>query len=178
MVNLPLNSIWPVRVICESFLNCFGNALPLFLLATVLSLDAVCINESFISVTLCIWWFLVPAQNIKSWCERPVSVVCCRSTYADAPSGGVLPRQRPKLSWHNFHHCIGNKVPGLELHVPTQAWKNPRQIPKCVCLSRLFLLCLSRIIADPTMFAHLWFRTLPGNVSVKKKFPRCRIYFC
>lgn len=117
------------------------------------------------------------SKNTKSWCKRPVSVVHCRCAYESSPGRGVLPRQRPELSWHNFHYCIRKKMPGLELHVPTQTWKNPRQIPICVCLSHLFLLYLTMTIIDCIIFAHPCSKTLPGDVSMKENFSKMQKHF-
>lgn len=117
------------------------------------------------------------SKNEKSWCKRPVSVVCCRCACAGSPVRGVLSRQRPELSWHNFYHRIGKEMPGLELHVPTPAWKNPRQVPKCVCLSHLLLLYLTMTIIDCIIFAHLCFKTLPGNESIEENFSKMWKHF-
>lgn len=120
-------------------LNNFGNALLFFTLAKMFSLEALCMNESIPSVFLSDWFFLcLFNMKIKPWCKGPVSAVCCRCASTDSPGGGVLSRQRPKLSWHNFHHWIRKEMPSLELQVPTQSWKDPEKIPKCVCIS-LFL---------------------------------------
>lgn len=118
-------------------------------------------------------FLLLLSKNTKWWCKRWVSVVCYRCACAGSPVRGVLPRQRPELSWHNFHHCIRKEMPSLELHVPTQAWKNPRQIPKWVCLSQLSLLYQTMtLIADSILFAHLCFKSLPGNIPISEKISR------
>jgi len=144
-MSLALNHILyfhRLRVICEKCLNVFGNALPLFKLTMMLSLDAVCTNcHLFLSSPVFDAFLCLLSKNMKSWCKRPVSVHC-RCACAGSLVRGVLPRQRRELSWHNFHHCIRKEMSGLELHVPTQTWKNTGQIPKCVCLSQLFLLYL------------------------------------
>lgn len=109
-------------------------------------------------------------RTLKLWCQRSVSVVCCRCACTSSPNRGVLSRHRPELSWHNFCHCIGKEVPGLELHVPTHAYKNPGQIPRRVRLPHLFLLSLAITIACCIIFAQLCFKTLLGNIDKRELF--------
>lgn len=139
------------------------------------SLEALCMNESIPSVFLSDWFFLcLFNMKIKPWCKGPVSAVCCRCASTDSPGGGVLSRQRPKLSWHNFHHWIRKEMPSLELQVPTQSWKDPEKIPKRVCISlflTFFFFSLTVTIAENfAIFAHLCFKKLIGNVHIKENF--------
>lgn len=99
---------------------------------------SVWMGQSFLSSCVFDVFLCLFNMNIKSWCKGPVSAVCCRCACTDSPGGGVLSRQRPKLSWHNFHHWIRKEMPSLELQVPTQSWKDPGKIPKRVCLSYFF----------------------------------------
>lgn len=109
---------------------------------------------------------------IKSWCKRSVSVFCCRCGYTCILARGVLSRHRPELSWHNFHHCIRTEMPSLELQISTWPWKDPRKIPKCVCLSHFLYLTMTSAENETSFVisAHLCIKTLVGNVSIKDNF--------